>query len=107
MRVLRDAGGVVVTRCCGVLHLELLLQLLGLSCRHGYESRGKRCICGDIFHFVALLEAFVNEIEDIGLGAGVVGAQGFEVFVGLKSVALTAQDVAEQDYAAGSPIVLG
>ncbi len=48
----------------------------------------------------------VDKGEDVGFGAGVVAAQALEVLVGLKGVALAAQDVAVEDKAAGQPVVV-
>ncbi len=54
-----------------------------------------------------MVKTLVDHAENIGLCAGVVVAERAQIFIGLEGVTFAAQKVAEQDEAAGEPVVVG
>ena len=54
-----------------------------------------------------LFETIVDHLEDVGLGAGIVGAERLEILVGLEGVALATQYIAVNHKTAGQPVAMG
>ena len=52
------------------------------------------------------IKSFLNHSEDIRLTTGIVITEQFQIFVSLKSIALTAIDVAQENKCSCNPILV-